>query len=339
MPTVEERLHHYRKALDDAAVNDPTPQTAASESISPRQGRGAWLVAATVVTVVGLGSLAAVRDTEPRSADQPVQTAEPASTTNSTTSPESVSTAAPAVVDWSNPPAAITFDEPAEFSRLWDLVLQSEIDQCMTAAGFEYRRSPAPDSPATELVEWQDWADAQADTNGWTTQKAQCADEFVLSDWYGEVNSLNYIGQATNQWGGNISAIYQRPDMIEATRAVVECAQDAGIQITADPATNAQDAYEEVWIAFSPQIETAMDNIADNDLVGLEQMDQFRLDRAAAIDSVCPAFSNSEKVFQNAQREDQTAWLQEHPDVAQRVADEWADDIIRLQAILEAQSS
>jgi hypothetical protein len=112
-----------------------------------------------------------------------------------------------------------------------------------------------------------------------------------------------------------------------------------GIQITADPATNAQDAYEEVWIAFSPQIETAMDNVADNDLIGIEQMDQFRLDRAAAIDSVCPAFSNSEKVFQNAQREDQSAWLQAHPDVAQRVADEWADGIIRLQAILDAQPS
>lgn len=339
MPTVEERLHHYRIALDDAAVDEPAPQTAASESISPRPGRGAWLVAATVVTVVGLGTLAAVRDTEPRSADQPVPTADPASTTNSTTPLESASTAAPAVVDWSNPPAARAFDEPAEFSRLWDLVLQGELDQCMTAAGFEYRRSPATDSPATELVEWQDWVDAQSDTGGWTIQKAQCADEFVLSDWYGEVNSLNYIGQATNQWGGNISAIYQRPDMIEATRAVVECAQDAGIQIAADPAPNAQDAYEEVWIVFSAQIERAIDNIPDNDLSGIEQMDQFRLDRAAAIDSICPAFSNSEKVFANAQREDQTAWLQAHPDVAQRVADEWADDIIRLQAILDAQPS
>ncbi|WP_148288492.1 hypothetical protein [Ilumatobacter nonamiensis] len=291
-----------------------------------------------MLTVVGLGTLAVVRDTEPRSADQPVQTAGPASTTN-TTPLESVPTAAPVGVDWSNPPAATNFDQPAEFTRLWDLVLQGEIDQCMTAAGYEYRRSPTPDSPATELVEWQDWADAQAETDGWTTQKAQCADTFVMSDWYGEVNSLDYIGQATNQWGGNISAIYQRSDMIEATHAVVECAQDAGIQITADPATNAQGAYEEVWIAFSPQIETAMNNIADNDLIGLEQMDQFRLDRAAAIDSVCPALSNSEKVFQNAQREHQTAWLQEHPEVAQRVADEWADDIIRLQAILEAQPS
>lgn len=71
---------------------------------------------------------------------------------------------------------------------------------------------------------------------------------------------------------------------------------------------------------------TAMDDIVDNGLVGIEQMDPFRLDRAAAVDSVGTAFSNSEKVFQNAQREDQTAWRQANPDVAQRVADEWADD-------------
>ena len=80
-----------------------------------------------------------------------------------------------------------------------------------------------------------------------------------------------------------------------------------------------------------------MDTIPDNDLSGIEQMEQFRLDRATAIDSVCAAFSASERVFKNAQREDETAWLAAHPDIAQQVNDEWADDITRLQAILEAQ--
>ena len=71
MPTVEERLHNYRNALDDAAVDDPAPKPGASESVSSRPGRGVWLVAATVVTVAGLGTLASLRDTEHRSADHP----------------------------------------------------------------------------------------------------------------------------------------------------------------------------------------------------------------------------------------------------------------------------
>ena len=301
-----------------------------SDRIHPQVARiGTWLV---IVTVDGTVS-------EDSTAFEAVDAVSKVLTGTSNADSSTPSQSAPTAIDWSNPPAATTFDEPDEFTRLWDLVLQGEIGQCMTAAGFEYRRSPAPDSPSTALDEWQSWADRQAETGGWTTQKAQCADAFVMSDWYGEVNSLNYIGQATNQWAGNISAIYQRPDMIEATRAIVECAENADIEITADPTTNAKDAYEEVWAAFSVQVQNAMDNIADNDLSGIEQMDQFRLDRAAAIESVCPSFSASERVFWNARREDETAWLQVHPDVAQRVINEWADDIIRLRAILEAQPS
>lgn len=263
--------------------------------------------------------------------DPPITTASPSTNTETTLATSIVE------IDWANPPRATTFDEPDDFTRHFDLVLQGEIDQCMTAAGFEYRRSPAPDSPSAVLDEWQTWANGQADQDGWNDQRTKCADAFVMSDWYGEVNALNYIAQASNQWGGNIAAIYQRPDMIEATRAIVDCARDAGIEISADPATNTREASDQVWTAFNGQVEAAMEAIPDNDLSGIEQMDQFRLDRAAAIDSVCPALSASERVLNNAQREDETAWLKAHPDIAQRINDEWADDITQLQAILKTQ--
>ena len=168
-------------------------------------------------------------------ADAPDQDAIPIITASPATVAGRTPPASIIEIDWSNPAPATTFDKPDEFGRLFDRVLQGEIDQCMTAAGFEYRRSPAPDSPSAVLDEWQTWADGQADQVGWGDQKARCADAFVMSDWFGEVNALNYIGQASNQWGGNIAAIYQRPDMIEATQTVVDCAQDAGIEISADP--------------------------------------------------------------------------------------------------------
>lgn len=326
-----------QRLVDSAPDIGPTP----SDLFERNDGKQAnWrllvAVAACAATVVGLVGLVAVRDADSRPADDAEPSASPAPTASTSTVPVTSPATSIVVIDLSDPPPVATFDQPDDFTRLFGLVLQAKVDECMTAAGFEYRRSPAPDSPSAILDEWQNWVDGQEEQEGWSTQKAQCVDGFVMSNWYGDVNALNYIGQASYQWGGNIAAIYRRPDMIEATRAVVDCAKAAGIAITADPNTNAQDAFEEVWTAFSQQIGTALEAIPENDLSGIEQMDQFGVARAAAIDSVCPSFSASERVFKTAQREDQTAWLIAHPDVAQRVADEWADDIVRLQQILDA---